>query len=179
MSMFGMSPAMQAVTNFPVQSREVGKAMSPPPKESSSGWDSFLRGAAQFAGTFGTGVMAGLQGYDPRNEYSSLAAGYLGATRGLQTQADIQEAQAKAAAGMEIRAAEARSQTALDTELARQAASGASIVSPGMGMGMGGGVEGVMAGVRQPSRTQTDDAGVQIGASLATERILRLIGMQP
>lgn len=175
MSMFGMSPAMQAVTNFPVQSREVGKAMSPAPKESSSGWDSFLRGAAQFAGNFATGVASGLQAYDPNRPLSGIAGGYLGATRGLQTQADIQEAQAKAAAGMEIRAAEARSQTALDTELARQAAAGASIVSPGMGRG----VEGVVAGVRQPSRTQMDDAGVQIGASLATERILRLIGMQP
>lgn len=161
-------------------------------EKSPSGWDSFLRGAASFAGNFATGVAAGLQSYDPNRPLSGIAGGYLGATRGLQTQADIEEARVKGAAGIEMRreqsAAElearraqqasdiqmgeqrVRAESRLEEDLARQAAAGASIMQPGMG--------GVMAGVQQPGRARLDDAGVQVGSSLATENILRLIGMQ-
>lgn len=195
MSMFGMSPTMQALTNFPVQSREVGKVVSPPAKAAPTGWDAFLSGASKIAGNFATGVMAGLQGYDPRNEYSSLAAGYLGATRGLQTQADIEEAQMRGAAAMQMKAqereaagaadlAQRRAAAGLEAELKsqeqqrreidmRRQASEASILSPA--------TQGISAGIVPPAgRRVQSDLDVLVGTDPLTsaETIRRLIGGQ-
>lgn len=189
MSMFGMSPTMQALTNFPVQSREVGKVVSPPAKTAPTGWDAFLSGASKIAGNFATGVMAGLQGYDPRNEYSSLAAGYIGATRGLQTQADIEDARMRHAAGMQMRAQDVSADLAakraageLQAELAsqkqlaeerdwRRQVEGASVLSSS--------TSGISTGIAPPAgrRVQTD-LDVMVGTEPLTsaETVLRMIG---
>jgi len=197
MSMFGMSPAMQAMTNFPVQSREVGKIMSPPPKQAASGWDAFLSGASKIAGNFATGVMAGLQGYDPRNEYSSLAAGYIGATRGLQTQADIEDARMRHAAGMQMRAQDVSAELSakraageLQAELAsqkqlseerdwRRQVEGASILPSS--------TSGISTGVAAPkpqAAQKIDDLDVLVGdpstwlPASASSTVSRLIGVK-
>ena len=82
-TMFGMGTGLQVLSNFPVQSKGVGKSLTPP---SPSGWDSFLTGAKTFAGNFLVGVASGIQAYRPGNEYSSLAGGFLGASRPMQQQ---------------------------------------------------------------------------------------------
>ena len=84
-TMFGMGTGLQAISNFPIQSKGVGKSLTPPP---SSGWDAFMDGAKTFAGNFLVGVASGIQAYRPGNEYSSLAGGFLGASRPMQQQLD-------------------------------------------------------------------------------------------
>ena len=84
-TMFGMGTGLQAISNFPIQSKGVGKSLTAP---SPSGWDSFLTGAKTFAGNFLVGVASGIQAYKPGNEYSSLAGGFLGASRPMQQQMD-------------------------------------------------------------------------------------------
>jgi hypothetical protein len=80
-TMFGMGTGMQVISNFPVQSKGVGKSLTPP---SPSGWDAFMDGAKTFAGNFLVGVASGIQAYKPGNDYSSLAGGFLGASRPMQ-----------------------------------------------------------------------------------------------
>jgi hypothetical protein len=84
-TMFGMGTGLQAISNFPIQSKGVGKSLTPP---SPSGWDAFMDGAKTFAGNFLVGVASGIQAYRPGNEYSSLAGGFLGASRPMQQQLD-------------------------------------------------------------------------------------------
>jgi hypothetical protein len=85
-TMFGMGTGLQAISNFPVQSKGVGKSLTPP---SPSGWDAFMTGAANFGGNFLVGVASGIQAYRPGNEYSSLAGGFLGASRPMQQAMDM------------------------------------------------------------------------------------------
>jgi hypothetical protein len=85
-TMFGMGTGMQVLSNFPIQSKGVGKSLTPP---SPSGWDAFMTGAANFGGNFLVGVASGIQAYKPGNEYSSLAGGFLGASRPMQQAMDI------------------------------------------------------------------------------------------
>lgn len=192
-NLFGMSPAMQKITNFPIQTRDVGKIGSAPETQASSGWDAFLSGAAKIAGNFATGVMAGLQGYDPRNEYSSLAAGYIGATRGLRTQADIEEAQMRGAAAMQMKEqerqaagaadlAQRRAAAGLESELKaqeqaqkeaewRRQAGQASVASPGIAIGIG---------AVPPMISRPNDLDVLVGVDPlgAATNVGRLIGVQ-
>lgn len=81
--MFGMGTGLQVLSNFPVQSRGVGQSLNP---SGPSGWDSFMKGAASFASNYLVGVASGIQAYRPGNEYSSLAGGFLGASRPMQQQ---------------------------------------------------------------------------------------------
>lgn len=81
--MFGMGTGLQVLSNFPVQSKGVGQSLNP---SGPSGWDSFMKGAANFGGNFLVGVASGIQAYRPGNEYSSLAGGFLGASRPMQQQ---------------------------------------------------------------------------------------------
>jgi hypothetical protein len=85
-TMFGMGTGLQAISNFPIQSKGVGKSLTPP---SPSGWDAFMTGAANFGGNFLVGVASGIQAYKPGNEYSSLAGGFLGASRPMQQAMDM------------------------------------------------------------------------------------------
>ena len=45
-----------------------------------------MKGAASFASNYLVGVASGIQAYRPGNEYSSLAGGFLGASRPMQQQ---------------------------------------------------------------------------------------------
>jgi hypothetical protein len=83
--MFGMGTGLQVLSNFPVQSKGVGASLNAKP----SGWDAFMTGAANFGGNFLVGVASGIQAYKPGNEYSSLAGGFLGASRPLQQAMDM------------------------------------------------------------------------------------------
>jgi hypothetical protein len=85
-TMFGMGTGLQAISNFPIQSKGVGKSLTPP---SPSGWDAFMTGAANFGGNFLVGVASGIQAYRPGNDYSSLAGGFLGASRPMQQAMDM------------------------------------------------------------------------------------------
>ena len=78
--MFGMGTGLQVLSNFPIQSKGVGESLNAKP----SGWDAFMTGAANFGGNFLVGVASGIQAYRPGNEYSSLAGGFLGASRPMQ-----------------------------------------------------------------------------------------------
>lgn len=160
-------------------------------KQKASGWDAFLSGAAQAASNFATGVVSGLQAYRPDNEYSSFAGGFMGATRGLQTAADISEARMRQAAGLEMKAAEnvatieaqklsaaaerdlyraaELSKQSVKEEMYRSQADRASIMPGG---------EGLFRGVRQAVTPQINDLGVAIGQDpmSATGSVMRLLG---
>lgn len=179
-NLFGMSPAMQKVTNFPVQSKEVGMIGAGPETKASSGWDSFLSGAAKVAGNFATGVMAGLQSYDPNRPLSALAGGYMGATRGLQLQQEIESGVAKANAATEVELKSQRAFAELKAELDKQEqaraeadwrrqASEASVASRGIAMGVQS---------PPPLLQRPNDLDVQVGMDplSAAQNVARLIG---
>lgn len=186
MSMFGLMGARTAMQVLPQV-----QAKTP------SGWDAFLSGASKIAGNFATGVMAGLQGYDPRNEYSSLAAGYIGATRGLQTQADIEDARTRHAAAMQMRAQDVSAELSakraageLQAELAsqkqlseerdwRRQVEGASVLPSS--------ISGISTGVAAPkpqASQKIDDLDVLVGdpstwlPASASSTVSRLIGVK-
>lgn len=169
MSMFGLMGARTAMQVLPqVQAKQP------------SGWDSFLSGAAKIAGNFATGVASGLQAYDPNRPLSALAGGYMGATRGLQTQQDIATGVAKATAATEMELMSKRALAGLKTELDvqeqarreadwKRQASEASVASRGIAMGV------------QPAPfllQRPNDLDVQVGVDplSAAQNVARLIG---
>lgn len=100
-----------------------------------TGWDNFLSGAGQFGRSFLLGVQSGLANYDPRNEFSSLAAGISGATTGLQAGLRREEA-----------AKNAMAVAAVEEQIASGRAERASVLMPAEGP-----MQGIGAGVMQPA----------------------------
>jgi hypothetical protein len=157
MSIAGMQGL--AAAQFAGQTMAAGeRAMAQQAAQPQSGWDKFLAGAARAASNFASGVMVGLQSYRPGQEYSSFAGGYLGATRGTQTAAEL-ERERMAAVG----------QQAIGEELYRSQADRA-VAIPGM--------EGLFKGVQQPATPRFNDLGVAVGQDpmLANEAVRRLMG---
>lgn len=100
-----------------------------------AGWDAFLTGAGQVGRSFLLGVSSGLANYDPRNEFSSIAAGFSGATPMLQAGLRREEA-----------AKNAMAVAAVEEQIARGQAERASVLMPAEGT-----MQGIGAGVSQPA----------------------------
>lgn len=169
-TMFGMGTGLQAISNFPVQSKGVGKSLTPP---SPSGWDAFMDGAKTFAGNFLVGVASGIQAYKPGNEYSSLAGGFLGASRPMQQQLDnaMQAEQQKFARTQED--LKTKSETKTKEDIYRsQADRAVGMQTPD--------VSGLSLGVATPQKKVIDEPfGFQPGFSLtpsktASEAVLKI-----
>lgn len=62
-----------------------------------TGWDAFLQGAQDVGRNFLVGFGTGLASYRPDNQFSSLAGGILGATKGMQQDISNQVEASKAA----------------------------------------------------------------------------------
>lgn len=169
-TMFGMGTGLQAISNFPVQSKGVGKSLTPP---SPSGWDAFMDGAKTFAGNFLVGVASGIQAYRPGNDYSSLAGGFLGASRPMQQQLDnaMQAEQQKFARTQED--LKTKSETKTKEDIYRsQADRAVGMQTPD--------VSGLSLGVATPQKKVIDEPfGFQPGFSLtpsktASEAVLKI-----
>lgn len=96
-----------------------------------AGWDAFLTGAGQVGRSFLLGVSSGLANYDPRNEFSSIAAGFSGATPMLQAGLRREEAARNAFAVADV-----------EEQIARSQAERASVMMPAEGP-----MQGISAGV--------------------------------
>jgi hypothetical protein len=147
-----------------------------PAAKEPSGWDRFLFGAGQMGGRFLTGLAAGLQAYDPRNEFSSLGAALSASTPGIQMAI---KQPLLAQQGEMLRQQQALGEmSALETDIAKQRrlVEGSAVIP-----GMEGKAAGIAAGVT-PRRKPTAPAEpfdfklFSAGpATTSSERVLRMM----
>lgn len=140
-----------------------------------SGWDKFLFGARQIGGRFLTGLAAGLQSYDPRNEFSSLGAALGASTPGIKMA--IQRPLLEQAGQMEREQAALGEMAQLETDIAKQRrlVDGSSVI-PGMEA-----TRGIAAGISRPAPANAPGEPFDFRlftapeAKTSSERVLRMM----
>lgn len=143
--------------------------------QSPSGWDKFLTGTARLGGSFLSGFAAGLQGYDPRNEYSSFGAAIAGATPGLQAALRRPAQEQQAAFLRQQKRLDELSELETGIEMQRRNVAGSSVV-PG-----GEAISGISAGIAkpQPSKPSTEPFEFKLFSAgpptTSAESVLRLM----
>jgi hypothetical protein len=170
MSIFGNASMMAAQANMPVLANA---AMGTKPQLKPTGWDGFLSGALRAAGNFGVGFASGVAAYDPRNPASSIAGGFLGASRDLQTALAIPRMEQEAALKRQQKAMDTEAEQATKEKLATSAANRASIMPD---------ITGISEGIAKPKPAPAEPFEFKIGGfpsamssqPTAAERIMLL-----
>lgn len=138
MSLFGNASMMAAQANMPVLANA---AMGTKPQLKPTGWDTFLAESLRAAGNFGVGFASGVAAYDPRNPASSIAGGFLGASRDLQAALAMPRIEAEAKLKREQKSLDMEAEQATKEKLATSAANRAFVLPD---------ITGISAGVSQP-----------------------------
>lgn len=126
------------------------------------GWDNFLAGAGRVGGSFLMGLAGGLANYDPRNPYSSFAAGIQAATPGLQTALAVPSATAKAEFMREQERLGQLSEARTQEEIASGQAARATVMPGGEGLGNVG-MQNIAAAIAPREQKQAEVYDFKVG----------------
>lgn len=170
MSLFGNASMMAAQANMPVLANA---AMGTKPQLKPTGWDTFLAESLRAAGNFGVGFASGVAAYDPKNPASSIAGGFLGASRDLQAALAMPRIEAEAKLKREQKSLDMEAEQATKEKLATSAANRAFVLPD---------ITGISEGLAKPKPPVVEPFEFKIGGfpsamssqPTAAERIMLL-----